>query len=123
MSGAEVIQQLFGAMESGNMEAAKSLVHEDFVMEWPQSGERFRGRDNALGALSVQSDRPEMEGEPRIVGSGDVWVAQMKLRYASGLNHYVGVFELRDGKLARSTEYFGTPFPLKEQRARFAEKA
>lgn len=123
MSGAEVIQQLFGAMESGNLDAAKALVHEDFVMEWPQSGESFRGRDNALGALSVQDDRPEMEGEPRIVGSGDVWVAQMKLRYASGLNHYVGVFELRDGKLVRSTEYFGTPFPAKPARARFAERA
>lgn len=122
MSGAEVIQQLFGALESGDMEAAKALVHEDFVMEWPQSGERFRGRDNALGALSVQADRPEAEGEPQIVGSGDVWVMQMRLRYASGLNHYVGVFELRDGKLARSTEYFGTPFPPQDARARFAEK-
>ncbi len=34
----------------GNLEAAMALVHEDYVMEWPQSGERFRGRDNALGA-------------------------------------------------------------------------
>ncbi|MDQ3401635.1 MAG: nuclear transport factor 2 family protein [Chloroflexota bacterium] len=123
MSGGDVIQQLYRAMESGNIEAAMALVHEDFVMEWPQSGERFRGRDNALGALSVQTDRPEAEGEPRIVGSGDVWVVQMRLRYASGLNHYVGVYELRDDKLARSTEYFGAPFPAQEFRARFAEKA
>ena len=35
MSGGDVIRQFFGAMASGNMEAAKTLVHEDFVMEWP----------------------------------------------------------------------------------------
>ena len=33
----------------GNLEVAMAPVHEDYVMEWPQSGERFRGRDNALG--------------------------------------------------------------------------
>ena len=122
MSGGDVIRQFFGAMASGNMEAAKALVHQDFVMEWPQSGERFRGRDNAFGAMSVQIDRPQVEGEPRIVGSGDVWVAQMRLRYASGPSHYVAVLELRGGKLAHGTGYFASPFPAQEYRARFAER-
>ena len=87
MSGGDVIRQFFGAMASGDLEAAKALVRDDLVMEWPQSGELFRGRDNAFGAMSVQADRPESAGEPRIVGSGDVWVVQMRLRYASGLSH------------------------------------
>jgi ketosteroid isomerase-like protein len=123
MSGGEVIRQFFGAMASGNMDAAKELVHEDFVMEWPQSGERFSGRDNAFGAMSAQIDKPEIDGEPRFVGSGDVWVAQMPLRYASGRSHYVAVLELRDGKLARGTGYFASPFPAQDFRARFADKA
>ncbi len=122
MSGGDVIRQFFGAMASGNMEAAKTLVHEDFVMEWPQSGERFRGRDNAFGAMSVQTDQPQIEGEPHFVGSGDVWVAQMRLRYASGLSYYVAVLEFRGGKLARGTGYFASPFPAQELRARFAGK-
>jgi ketosteroid isomerase-like protein len=123
MSGGDVIRQFFDAMASGNMEAAKALAHEDFVMEWPQSGERFRGRENAFGAMSVQADRPETEGEPRIVGSGDVWVAQMRLRYASGVSYYVAVLELRGEKVARGTGYFASPFPAQQYRARFAEKA
>lgn len=123
MSGGEVIQQLFGALESGNVEAVKGLVQEDFVMEWPQSGEKFVGRENALGAWTAQTDRPEMESEPSVTGSGDLWVVQMRLRYSSGLNHYVGIFQLRDGKLARATEYFGAPFPAPEFRAKYAAKA
>lgn len=123
MSGGEAIQQLFGALESGNVEAVKGLVQEDFVMEWPQSGEKFVGRENALGAWTAQTDRPEMESEPSVTGSGDLWVVQMRLRYSSGLNHYVGIFQLRDGKLARATEYFGAPFPAPEFRAKYAAKA
>jgi ketosteroid isomerase-like protein len=123
MSSGDVVRQFFGAMASGNMESAKALVHEDFVMEWPQSGERFRGRDNAFAAMSVQVDRPNVEGDPRIVGSGDVWVAQMRLRYASGLSHYVAVLEFRGDKLARGTGYFASPFPAQQYRERFADKA
>lgn len=123
IGGAEVIRHFFGAMGSGDQDAAKAYVHDDFVMEWPQSGETFRGRENAFGAMSVQADRPEPEGDPRIVGSGDVWVVQMRLRYSTGVSHYVAVLELRGDRIARGTGYFASPFPAQEYRARFAERS
>jgi hypothetical protein len=100
-----------------------ALTHKDFVMEWPQSGERFVGRANAFRAVEAQDDPPAMLGEPELVGSGDLWVVFGKLRYSDGLYHYVGVFRLRDGKLASATEFFAPPFPAKASRARFAEPA
>ena len=36
--------------------------------------------------------------------------------------HYVGVYEIEGGKIKRSTEYFGAPFPAQEGRARYAEQ-
>jgi hypothetical protein len=45
-----------------------------------QSGERVRGRESALGALSVQDDAPTPVGEPRIVGGGDTWVVPARQR-------------------------------------------
>jgi hypothetical protein len=110
------------AAEQRDEATLRELAADDFRMTWPQSGERFRGRENALGALAVQDDVPEPAGEPRIVGSGDTWVVMMPLSYAqAGLVHYVGVFELRDGRVSASTEYFAAPFPPKAARARFAE--
>ena len=99
-----------------------ALAHDDIVMEWPQSGERFRGKENALAALRAQTVKPEFAGEPRMIGSGDVWVVMVPLRYGEEIHHYVGVYELRDGKVARSTEYFGAPFPAQEFRAAFVDK-
>jgi len=123
-SGEATIMRLFEAMEQRDEAALAALVTDDFTMAWPQSGERFRGLENALGALSIQDDVPTPEGEPRIVGGGDTWVVMMPLRYPeAGTVHYVGVFELRDGLVRASTEYFGAPFPPKPERARFTDKA
>jgi hypothetical protein len=35
----------------------------------------------------------------------------------------IGAFELRDGLVVESSEYFGSPFPAEPERARFADQA
>jgi ketosteroid isomerase-like protein len=120
--GRSVLEGLFAAQEAGDIDAMRRYVHDDIVMEWPQSGERFRGIENAVGALTATEVKPELAGEPRIAGDGGHWVAMMPLRYGTEVFHYVGVYEVDDGRIRRSTEYFGAPFPAQEGRARFAER-
>ena len=115
------MMRFWEATESGNVEAAAELVHPDITMEWPQSGERFSGLDNALGALRATEVKPEMAGEPSFVGCGDLWVARVPLRYGDEIYHYVGIFSLEDGKIRRTTEYFGAPFPPNPGRAGFSD--
>lgn len=119
--GRSVLEDLFAAQEAGDLEAMRRSVHDDIVMEWPQSGERFRGVDNAVGALTATETKPEIAGEPRITGAGGTWVAMIPLRYESEIFHYVGVFEIDEGRIRHTTEYFGAPFPAQAGRARFAE--
>jgi hypothetical protein len=121
-SGEATITRFMEALERGDFETVTSLAAEDIVMEWPQSGERFRGRENALGAVSAQPEKPEIAGEPRLIGSGDVWVIMMPLRYGEEIHHYVGVFELEGGKIRRTTEFFGAPFPAQEFRAQYVDR-
>ena len=115
------MMRFWEATESGNLESAAELVHPDITMEWPQSGERFSGLDNALGALRATEVRPEMAGEPSLEGCGDLWVARAPLRYGEEIYHYVGVFSLQDGKIRHTTEYFGAPFPPNPGRAAFSD--
>jgi ketosteroid isomerase-like protein len=121
LSGAEVLARFFEAEEAGDVDGMREFVHDDVVMEWPQSGERFRGVDNAAGAVLATEVRPEVAGEPSIVGEGRHWTMRMPLRYGDDLYHYVGVFEIAGGRIERSTEYFGAPFPAQEGRAAYAE--
>lgn len=121
-SNESVIGRFLEAAESGDLDAMGALADDDIVMEWPQSGERFRGKQNALAALRAQETKPEFAGAPRMIGSGDVWVVMVPLRYGDEIHHYVGVYELRDGKVTHSTEYFGAPFPPQEFRAQYLDK-
>ena len=117
----QTMMRFWEAAETRDVETLAALAHPDIVMEWPQSGERFSGRDNALGALSAQEEKPEVAGEPSLDGCGDMWVARAPLRYGEDIYHYVGVFTLEDGKIRRSTEYFGAPFLANPARAAFSD--
>jgi hypothetical protein len=118
----QLVMRFMAGTAEGEWDAIAGLVHDDFVMEWPQSGERFSGRDNAFGAMQAQRDKPEVAGQPRLVGGGDTWVMMMPLRYADGVYHYTAVLELVDGRIKRATGTWAAPFPAQEYRAQFADR-
>lgn len=121
--GREVMEQFLSAAETKDLDGMVALVHDDLVMEWPQSGERFVGRERALAAYTATEEKPDIAGEPQLAGADDLWVLRMPVRYGEDIYHYVGVFELEDGLIIRSTEHFGAPFPANPARAAFAEPA
>lgn len=122
-SGREVLEQFLEATERRDYAAMAALAHPDVEMSWPQSGERFIGRDHALAAMLATEEQPEIAGEPRIVGEGSAWVLTMPLRYGADIYHYAGIYELEDGLIRRSTEFFAAPFPAQPARAPFAAPA
>lgn len=121
MDGRAVLEGFFQAEMTGDEEAIHRFVHPDVVMYWPQSGERFTGRDRALAAMAAVEVQPEPAGEPRIIGGGNVWVLTMPVKYGADLNHYVGIYEIEGGQIRRSTEFFAAPFPAGESRRQFAD--
>ena len=99
---------------------------EDMVQEWPQSGERIRGRANIKklteGYGEATGKSPKMTFR-RLTGGGDVYVVEGTIDYGDAIPvSYVGVGELRDGKIARMTEYFANPFEAPAWRADFVER-
>jgi len=118
-----LIEAFFAASERGDGAAAAALLHDDMVMSWPQSGESFTGRANVLGAMGAVAVKPRFAGEPRLVGSGAVWVLMAPLLYGEELLHYVAVLEIEDGRIRRGTGYWGAPFPAQAARAAFRDPA
>jgi hypothetical protein len=98
------------------------MVDDDMVMEWPQSGERFRGRENVLGAMAAVEVKPEFAGSPRLTGSGPLWVLMVPLRYGEDVLQYVAVLELEGGRIRHATGYWGAPFPAQAARAAFVDR-
>ena len=117
----DVVERFFAASERGDAEVVASLVAGDMVMEWPQSGERFVGSANVLAAMGAVEVKPEFAGQPRLIGSGALWVLMVPLRYGQDVLQYVAVLELEDGHITHATGYWGSPFPAQASRAPFAE--
>ena len=98
---------------------------DDFVEEWPQSGERLTKEASRRMAETYQAESgtsPKFTYK-RMLGGGDLFVVEGTIDYGDGVPvSYVGIGELRDGKVARMTEYFANPFEAPAWRADFVER-
>ena len=122
MGGRETVEALIATLNAGDVDGMDDVFHEDAVMEWPQSGERIVGGDNRRGIYRSFPQLPKISPR-RIVGEGDIWVAEATLDYGDGAEYQtVFVFELRDGKIAKETAYWSQPFPAPEWRAAWVER-
>ena len=46
MDNKQILENFWSTMATNDFYAASQLLHDDYILEWPQSGERIRGRDN-----------------------------------------------------------------------------
>jgi predicted SnoaL-like aldol condensation-catalyzing enzyme len=119
----QVAEAVWKALAAGDWETASRYLHDDFVQEWPQSGERIVGRDNAVAInQNFPGGLPTMRFRRTLAG-GDLALLEVELTYADGSRYLgVSVIELRDGKAVKETDYFAQPFPAPEWRAQWVER-
>jgi ketosteroid isomerase-like protein len=119
----QVAEAVWKALAAGDWETASRYLHDDFVQEWPQSGERIVGRDNAIAIeRNFPGGLPAMRFRRTLAG-GDLAVLELELTYADGSRYLgVSVIELRDGKVVKETDYYAQPFPAPQWRARWVER-
>ena len=104
-----------------NEAKASEYYHDDALLEFPQSGERFRGRANIEGWRQRYPARLDFEPR-RIRGGGGHWVAEAGLRYDGGEPvSVVKILQFRGDKIERETLYFADPFPAPDWRRPWAE--
>jgi SnoaL-like domain len=126
---AELAAKFTEVLESNDFGRLSALIQEyatdDFVDEWPQSGERMTKESS----VRLSEAYPEMSGTTpqftykRMIGGGDIFVVEGTIDYGDGVPvSYVGIGELRDGKVAKMTDYFANPFPAPAWRAEFVER-
>jgi hypothetical protein len=101
---------------------ASEIYHDDALVELPQSGEKFRGKENFIPWRS-EYPAATIEFEVRAIrGEGDTWIAEGLIRYDGGDPlPFVGILHFRGDLVDRETIYVTEPFPPDEARAKFAD--
>jgi hypothetical protein len=108
------------ASEQGDGAAEHAIYAADAILDYPQSGERFRGRST----IAAQRGGHPAERHfivVRISGSGDLWVSECIISYDGLPTHSVSIMEFSAGLVAHETQYFADPFDPPQSRAAPAE--
>jgi hypothetical protein len=109
------------ASDESDFAAEHEIYHDDAVLDYPQSGERIRGRRNIQESRSVQPNKKRFTVR-RIVGGGALWVTEFVLTYDGIPSYTVSTMEFRDGLVAHETQYFADRFDPAPSRAHLVEE-
>ncbi|HEY2546279.1 MAG TPA: nuclear transport factor 2 family protein [Candidatus Acidoferrum sp.] len=115
------LDQHWAASDANDFETEHLIYLEDAVLEYPQSGERTRGRRNIQGQRSSQPNKKRFTIR-RIIGGGNLWVTEFILTYDGKPSYTVSIMEFRGDKVARETQYFADPFVAPASRAQWVER-
>jgi SnoaL-like domain len=114
------LEQHWAASDRGDVDTEHAIYAADAILDYPQSGERFRGRP------TIQAQRG---GHPaqrrfrvlRIRGGGDLWVSEVVISYDGAPSYAVSVMEFAGDLVTHETQYFADPFQAPAWRAALAE--
>ena len=115
------LDEHWAASDANDFETEHNIYHEDAVLEYPQSGERTRGRRNIQSQRANQPNKKRFSVR-RMIGSGDLWVTEFVLTYDGKPSYTVSIMEFRGEKVARETQYFADPFEAPAGRAQWVER-
>ncbi|MEJ0078619.1 MAG: nuclear transport factor 2 family protein [Alphaproteobacteria bacterium] len=115
------LQRHWDASDASDFEAEHDIYREDAVLDYPQSGERIRGRRNIQESRFVQPSKKRFTIR-RIVGSGELWVTEVVITYDDVPSYVVSIMEFREGRVAHETQYFGDRFDPGPSRAKLLER-
>jgi hypothetical protein len=110
----------WAASDANDFAAEHDIYRSDAVLEYPQSGERIRGRAHIEASRAAQPNAKRFSVR-RILGAGGLWVSEVVLTYDGEPNYVVSMMEFEDGQVFRETQYFGEPFAPGPSRAQWVE--
>jgi hypothetical protein len=114
------IEEHWRASESGDSKTEHAIYAEDAILDYPQSGERFRSR------ATIAAQRGGHPAERhftvlRINGGGNLWVSECIITYDGAPTYSVSIMEFADNHVAHETQYFADPFGAPAWRTALAE--
>ena len=114
------LEEHWQASERGDSQVEHAIYSAEALLDYPQSGERFRGRD-AIAAQRGAHPANRHFTVLRIVGSGDLWVSECIITYDGVPSYSVSIMEFANEHVIHETQYFGSAFGAPEWRTALAE--
>ncbi len=118
-----LVERFWRLMASNRFETVGVLLADDFRLDWPQSGERIRGRERFAGMnAEYPAHGPWTFEVQRIIGDPSSAVSEVLV--SDGVQHgrAISFFEIHAGLIRRIVEFWPEPFAARADRAHWVER-
>jgi len=119
-----LVAQFWTAMQANDWAAAAALFADDYVLHWPQSGERILGSANfvAINRAYPAAGRWRFTVE-RLVVEGEQAITDVVVSDGAVTARAITFTTVRDGRIAGQVEYWPDPFDAPAWRTAWVERA
>jgi hypothetical protein len=117
-----IIERHWAASAARDLEKEHDIYCDDAICDYPQSGERIRGRQNIKAVRAHHPAKPSGFNVRRVIGRSDLWVSEYIIVYEGNPAHTVSIMEFRDDKVIHETQYFADSFEAPARRAQWVER-
>lgn len=119
----QIVERFWRAMQSNDFKAAGELLHDDYILDWPQSGERIRGRSNfaAINENYPTHGRWEFTLQRLLVDGKEV-VSDVDVTDGVVRGRVITFSTIRDGRIISQVEFWPDPFEPADWRKEWVEK-
>ena len=114
------LEMHWAASDANDFDTEHRIYRNDAMLEYPQSGERIRGRDRIQASRMAQPNAKRFTVR-RISGADNLWVSELVLTYDSQPSHVVSIMVFENGEVVRETQYFADAFDPGPSRAQWVE--
>jgi hypothetical protein len=115
------LRRHWAASDANDFATEHQIYRADAVLDYPQSGERIRGRAHIQASREAQPNTKRFTVR-RMLGGGDLWISELVLTYDEQPFYTVSIMEFEDGEVVHETQYFGDPFEPGPSRAQWVER-
>ena len=109
------------ASDANDFATEHQIYRADAVLDYPQSGERIRGRANIQASREAQPNAKRFTVR-RVLGGGDLWISELVMTYDGQPSYVVSIMEIEGGEVVREAQYFSDPFEPGPSRAQWVER-
>jgi limonene-1,2-epoxide hydrolase len=119
----QVVEQFWAAMQTNDFRLASDLLHDDYYLDWPQSGERIRGRANFVAINENYPAHGRWEFTiHRILAEDNTVVSDVEVTDGVIKGRVITFSTIQDGQILQQTEFWPDPFEAPAWRAQWVER-
>ena len=109
-------------MASNDFSSVGAVLADDFLLDWPQSNERIRGRER-FAAMNAEypAHGPWRFSVQRVVGNDTEAVSEVIVTDGVEEARAISFFTVSAGKITQVVEYWPEPYPAPARRQHLVE--